>query len=186
MCFNLRQCYQVMKNHSNIPKMHYWMIQRAKNVVFGPFLDLGLLDRLDIINYDKTSCFLTSGNTSKSWMIIQKSPESIFEKAFKESKKSEKVSEVEPVWYRRYSSQRQLRLGLVLSVRWLVLWSICCFSGKPRTGFFRNLAWTFSTIRLRNAHGRLSGKNLDHSIISDVRPKTAIFQLWADFDGKPR
>ena len=34
----------------------------------------------------------------------------------KESKKSEKVSEVEPVWYRRYSSQLQLRSGLGMLV----------------------------------------------------------------------
>ena len=29
----------------------------------------------------------------------------------------------------------------------------------------------------------MSGKNLDHSKFYDNRPKTAIFQLWADFDG---
>ena len=103
-----------------------------------------------------------------------------------EVKKSRSNSEVEIIAIASYSSQRQLRSGFLLLVRWSVSRLLSCFSGKPRTGFFRNLAWTFSTIRLRNAHGRLSGKNLDHSIISDVRPKTAIFQLWADFDGKPR
>ena len=41
----------------------------------------------------------------------------------------------------------------------------------------------FLTIRVRNVHGGFSGKDLDHSKIHDVRPKMAIFQLGADFDG---
>ena len=38
------------------------MQKRAKNEVFGHFLELGLLDRLDIAYYDSIKCFLTSDN----------------------------------------------------------------------------------------------------------------------------
>ena len=79
MWFNIRRCYQVMKNHSNIPKMHYWMIQRAKNEVFGHFQEFGLLDRLDIAYCDSTKCFPTFGNVTRSWRIIQRSQKCIFE-----------------------------------------------------------------------------------------------------------
>ena len=60
-------------------KMHFWMIQSVKKEVFGHFLDLGLLDWLGIAYYDKTRCVSTFGNTTRSWGVIQKSPESIFE-----------------------------------------------------------------------------------------------------------
>ena len=60
-------------------KMHFWMIQSAKKEVFGHFLDLGLLDWLDIAYYDKTRCVSTFGNTTRSWRIIQKSLKCIFE-----------------------------------------------------------------------------------------------------------
>ena len=57
------------------------------------------------------------------------------------------------------------------------------FSGKLPTRFFSFSAWRFSTIRVRNVPSGMSGKNLDHSKFYDIRPKTAIFQLWSDFDG---
>ena len=38
----------LMLDYSKITKMHFWMIQRAKIEFFGPFLEFGLLDRLDI------------------------------------------------------------------------------------------------------------------------------------------
>ena len=50
-----------------------------KKEVFGHFLDLGLLDWLDIAYYDRTKCGSTVGNTTRSWRIIQKSHKSIFE-----------------------------------------------------------------------------------------------------------
>ena len=46
----------LMLDHSKIRKMHFWMIQRAKKEVFGHFLELGLLDRLDIAYCDSTKC----------------------------------------------------------------------------------------------------------------------------------
>ena len=52
------------KNHSNA----FWMIQRPKKDVFGPSLEFGLLDRLDIIAYgDSTKCFLASGIGNRSY-----------------------------------------------------------------------------------------------------------------------
>ena len=44
--FNIRQCFQVMKDHSNITEMHFWMIHRAKNEVFRHFLEFGTSDGL--------------------------------------------------------------------------------------------------------------------------------------------
>ena len=41
----------------------------------------------------------------------------------------------------------------------------------------------FLTIRTWNVHGGFSGKNLDHSIISDVRPKTALFKGFSTLSG---
>ena len=79
MFSKVRQCYQVMKDHSNIPKMPYWMIQRAKNEVFGHFQEFGLLDRLDIAYCDRTKCFPAFGNVTRPWRTIQKSHKSIFE-----------------------------------------------------------------------------------------------------------
>ena len=49
------------------------MIQSAKKEVIGRFLDLGLLDQLDIAYYDRTECFLTFDNLTRSQRIIQKS-----------------------------------------------------------------------------------------------------------------
>ena len=86
MFFNIRQCYQVKLDHSKIRKMHFWMIQSAKNEVFGHFLEFGLLVRLDIAYFDGTKCFLTFGNDTRWWRIIQKSQKCIFEGS-KEPKK---------------------------------------------------------------------------------------------------
>ena len=59
--------------------MHFWMIQRAKNEVFGHFLEFGLLDQLDIAYRDSTKCFPTFGIVTRSWRIIQKSQKCSFE-----------------------------------------------------------------------------------------------------------
>ena len=79
MYFNIRQHNQIMKDHSNVRKMHFWMIQRAKKEVFGHFRDFGLLHRLDIAYCDGTKCFSGFGNLTRSWRIIQKSLKCIFE-----------------------------------------------------------------------------------------------------------
>ena len=79
MFFNFRQRYRVMKDHSKIRKMHFWMIQRAKIEVFSHFLEFGLLDRLDIAYCDGTKCFLTFDNSTRLGRIIQKLQKCIFE-----------------------------------------------------------------------------------------------------------
>ena len=79
MFSNFLQCYQVMKDHSKISKMHFWMIQKPKKEVFGHFLEFGLLDRLDIAYCERIKCFPTFGNVTRSWRIIQRSQISIFE-----------------------------------------------------------------------------------------------------------
>ena len=78
MFSNFWQCYLVMKDHSKITKMHFWMIQRAKKEVFGHFLEFSLLYRLDIAYCDSTKCFTTFGNITRSWRIIQRSQKCIF------------------------------------------------------------------------------------------------------------
>ena len=78
MFSNLRQGHQVMKGHSKVTQMHFWMIQRTKIEVFGHFLGFGLLDRLDIAYCGSTKCFPTSGKVTRSWRIIQKSRKCIF------------------------------------------------------------------------------------------------------------
>ena len=45
---------QLMLDHSKIRKMPFWMIQIAKNEVFGHFLELGASDWLQIAYYDYT------------------------------------------------------------------------------------------------------------------------------------
>ena len=72
MFSSIRQYYQIMKDHSNVTKMHFWMIQRAKKEVFGHFLEFGLLDWLDIAYCDSTKCFPPVANVTRSWKIIQK------------------------------------------------------------------------------------------------------------------
>ena len=79
MCSNFRKCDQLMKDHSKIAKMHFWMIQKPKKEVFGHFLEFGLLDRLDIAYCERIKCFPTFGNVTRSWRIIQRSQISIFE-----------------------------------------------------------------------------------------------------------
>ena len=44
----------VMLDYSKIGKMPFWMIQIAKNEVFGPFLEFGAPEQLDIANFDRT------------------------------------------------------------------------------------------------------------------------------------
>ena len=44
----------LMLDHSKFTKMPFWMIQIAKNEVFGHFLELGASDRLQIAYYDCT------------------------------------------------------------------------------------------------------------------------------------
>ena len=68
-------CEGSFKDHKNA----FWMIQRAKKEVFGHFLEFGLLDRLDIAYCDRTKCFTTFGNVTRSWRIIQRSQKCIFE-----------------------------------------------------------------------------------------------------------
>ena len=75
MFSNLRQWYQVMEDHSKGTETHFWMIQKAQKEVFGRFLEFGLLDRLDIAYCDRTKCFPTFGNVTRSWRIIQRSQE---------------------------------------------------------------------------------------------------------------
>ena len=77
--FNIRQCYQVMKDYSNITEMHFWMIHRAKNEGFDHFLEFALLDRLDIAYCDSTKCFPTLHDVTRSWRIIKKLQKCVFE-----------------------------------------------------------------------------------------------------------
>ena len=79
MFLSIRQHYQIMKDHSKITNIHFWMIQEAKNEVFGHFLEFGLSDRLDIAYIDRTKCFLTFSNVTRSSWIIQRSEKCIFE-----------------------------------------------------------------------------------------------------------
>ena len=44
-----------MLDHSKIRKTPFWMIQIAKNQVFGHFLEFGALDWLDIAYFDRTN-----------------------------------------------------------------------------------------------------------------------------------
>ena len=44
----------LVSDHSKITKMPFWMIQIAKNEVFGHFLELGASDRLQIAYFDYT------------------------------------------------------------------------------------------------------------------------------------
>ena len=66
MFSDIWQRYLVMKDHLNITKMQFWMIQSAKKEVFDQFLYFGLLDRLDIAYCDSTKCFPTFGNIALS------------------------------------------------------------------------------------------------------------------------
>ena len=79
MFSNVWQRYQVMKDHSKIAKMHFWMIQSAEKEVFGRFQEFGLLDWLDNAYCDRTNCFTVFGNVTRSLRTIQISQKSIFE-----------------------------------------------------------------------------------------------------------
>ena len=87
MFSKIRQHYQVMEDHSKVTEMPLWMIQNAKKDIFGRFLDLGLLDRLDIAYYDGTKCFSTFGTVTRSWRMILKSQKCIFERPTEAKKK---------------------------------------------------------------------------------------------------
>ena len=79
MFLSIRQHYQIMKDHSKITNIHFWMIQKAKNEVFGNFLEFGLFDWLNIAYDDRTKCVITFNNANRSWKIIQRSQKCIFE-----------------------------------------------------------------------------------------------------------
>ena len=87
MFSNIRQLYQVMKDHSKVTEMPLWMIQSAKKRHFGRFMDLGLLDLLDIAYYDGSKCFSTFGTVTRSWKMILKSQKCIFERPTEAKKK---------------------------------------------------------------------------------------------------
>ena len=72
MFSNIREGCQVIKDHSKMWNLHIWMVKRAKNEGFGHFLDLGLLDRLDIEDCVRNRCFPTLDKVARSWRIIQK------------------------------------------------------------------------------------------------------------------
>ena len=52
---------------------------KSQKEVFGHFLEFGLLDRLHIAYCDSIKCFPTFGSFTRSWRIIQKVQECIFE-----------------------------------------------------------------------------------------------------------
>ena len=67
--------YAMLPGHEGSFKDHkypFWMTQKTKKEVFGPFIEFGLLNRLDIAYCDSTKCFPTFGNVTSSWRIIQK------------------------------------------------------------------------------------------------------------------
>ena len=66
----------IMRDHSKITKNAF--LDDPNSQKWG-FLDLGLMDRLDIAYDERTICFPTFGNTTRSWRIIQKSLKCIFE-----------------------------------------------------------------------------------------------------------
>ena len=72
MFLSIWQHYQIMKDHSKITNIHFWMIQKAKNEVFGNFLEFGLFDWLDVAYCDSIKCLPTFGNVTRSSWIIQK------------------------------------------------------------------------------------------------------------------
>ena len=48
ICLQYGTCWIIQKSQ----KMHFWMIQSAKNEVFGHYLEFGLLDWLDVAYFD--------------------------------------------------------------------------------------------------------------------------------------
>ena len=79
MFSKIRQHNQVMEDHSKVKEMPLWTTQSAKKEIFGCFLDLCHLDRLDIAYYDRTKCFPTFGTVTRSWRMMLKSRKCIFE-----------------------------------------------------------------------------------------------------------
>ena len=98
MFSNIRQCFQVIKDHSKTIKMHFWMIWRAKNEVFGHFHMFGQLDRLDIVDCDRTKCSPTLCKVNRSWMIIQKPQKLVYDWS-KEPKMRFLVIFINLVWW---------------------------------------------------------------------------------------
>ena len=58
-----------MVDHSKPMKNHFWMIQIAKNEVFGHFLELGTSGGSHITYSDNTKCFLLLGYGKRSCII---------------------------------------------------------------------------------------------------------------------
>ena len=79
MFSNIPQGYQFVKDHSKTSKMDFWMIQRAKNEVFGQILRLSVLDWLYTAYYDSTKRFSTVENIKKSLRIIEGSQKCTYE-----------------------------------------------------------------------------------------------------------
>ena len=50
-------------------KMRFWMIQYAKEEFLGLFLELNLLDGLDIADFDRTKWFLSFGDDKRPCII---------------------------------------------------------------------------------------------------------------------
>ena len=61
----------LMLDHSKVPEMYFWMIQSAKKEIFVHFLDLSLLDWLDIAYNDRTKWVSMLRNGNSSWGIVQ-------------------------------------------------------------------------------------------------------------------
>ena len=58
-----------MLDRSKTLKMPFWMIQNPKRG-FDHFLELGLLDRLDIAYYESTICFTTFVSVTRSKKVM--------------------------------------------------------------------------------------------------------------------
>ena len=78
---------QFMEDHSKVKEMPLWTTQSAKKEIFGCFLDICHLDRLDIADYDRTKCFPTFGTVTRSWRMMLKSRKCIFEQPTEAKKK---------------------------------------------------------------------------------------------------
>ena len=149
MSSNFRQHYQVMKDHSKITKMHFWMIQRAKKDVLGHFLEFGLLDRLDIAYCDSIKCFPTFGNIARSCRIIQKSKKISFEWS-----KEPKNRFLTIFWSLVFWIDSVLHIVIVLNI-FQHLATLPCHDGSfknPKNAFFNHQKsqkrgfWPFSRV----------------------------------------
>ena len=63
---NVFQQSATLPGHGGSFKSHKNALLSDPKCEKGGFLDLGLMDRLDIAYYDRTICFPTLGNTSRS------------------------------------------------------------------------------------------------------------------------